>query len=395
MLLVAVLSIFGIFIILMQVKGASSTLFSFTINDPSTASPVTSEPPAAITIPGASYPVAYLGEENTTPETAPEVPSATLRMKLTLTDGSIPEGGTATNAIFQNKIPAIADRRPVFSGTTGIPHTLVFLELQRENGLTITSSIETDDAGEWRYMLAEDFADGLHTAHATVFTPDGGAILGTVFLQFTVGKPALPSADEAPLTPTESSLTAEPRTTVYVPRSLLEQRQVLFDIRAEIIGENKSNEIHPGDELFVQITLLNIGSPGYLVDSTVGYRLLDAAGNEYLNEKETVSVSTQTSYLKRFKTKPTMPEGRYRLEAVVEYADTEALSYANFSVTGVPVIALPGGVKADATILIQILTMTFAIAVFIAYLEHREVELLGKMIHQVSEEDLQKSGLIS
>ncbi|MEK7584377.1 MAG: hypothetical protein AAB490_03960, partial [Patescibacteria group bacterium] len=65
MLLVAGLSVSGIFIILMQVKGASSTLFSFTINDPSAASPVTSQPPTAITIPGASYPVAYRAQEGT------------------------------------------------------------------------------------------------------------------------------------------------------------------------------------------------------------------------------------------------------------------------------------------------------------------------------------------
>ncbi|MEK7583973.1 MAG: hypothetical protein AAB490_01905, partial [Patescibacteria group bacterium] len=346
--------------------------------------------------PGASYPVAYRAQEGTPSEPAPEVPSATLRMKMTLADGSVPEGGTATNMIFQNKVPTITDRHPTLSGSTSIPHTLMFLELQRENSTTITSSIKTDDSGEWRYSLAENFDDGLHTAHATIFTPDGGAILGTVFLQFMVGTTEFPAtADVSNSNPSGTSVVTEPRTTIYIPQSLLEKRQVLFDIRAEIIGVDESSEIRPGDELFAQITLLNIGSPGYLVDSAVSYRILDAAGNEYLNEKETVSVSTQTSYLKRFKMKPTIPEGHYRLEAVVNYADTEALSYTNFSITGAPVIVLPGGIKTDATILIQILTMTFAIAVFVAYLEHREVELLGKMIHQVSEEDLKKDGLIS
>mgnify|MGYP001193894251 CR=1 FL=1 len=104
---------------------------------------------------------------------------------------------------------------------------------------------------------------------------------------------------------------------------------VLFDVKLDIPFEY--SEVEPGDELKIQITLLNVGAPEK-VDVFATYFIKDLSGNIIYEETETFAVEKQISYPKTFKIhESTVPES-YVAIAEIRYADSFAVSSQLFRV---------------------------------------------------------------
>ena len=397
------LSGLGLGVVFLRVVGASASMTAFlSICDgpcPVPSAPVTTQPPAAsVDSSSPAGQLAYLSPPPVPPvvPTPPEPPTVAptdITLTLTLDDGttvngvvSAPDGGSGTSGGAQSSIPQFTTDRPTFHGTVGVPNALVFLELH--SGTVFTTTIAADDTGRWSWQPSSALTHEVHTLAITVFDPSGDVRLGSATLQFEITGPGGPPLGAG------AKHQGQSRTAIPIPPSLVDQRAVLFDIRARIVGMDQPYVIHPGDRIFIQVTLLNIGSPGKLVDAKVQYRLLGSDNTVLFTQQETVSVATQTSYLKIFTTKATMAEGSYRIEANVSYGDTEAVAYDSFKVAGAPVVPLFGTAKVDVSTLLEIFALILAIAVLVTYFEYKQLEIIRRLIHQVTEDDLKQQGLI-
>lgn len=106
---------------------------------------------------------------------------------------------------------------------------------------------------------------------------------------------------------------------------------VLFDVKLDIPANYE--EVEPGDELKIQITLLNVGAPEK-VDVFATYLIKDLRGNVIYEETETFAVEKQASYMKSFKIHESTPLGSYVAAVEIRYADSFAVSSQLFRVVG-------------------------------------------------------------
>ncbi len=104
---------------------------------------------------------------------------------------------------------------------------------------------------------------------------------------------------------------------------------VLFDVKLDIPAHYA--EVEPGDELKVQITLLNVGAPEK-VDVLATYFIKDLRSNIIYEETETFAVEKQLSYQKSLRIHESMPPGSYVAIVEVRYADSFAVSSQLFRV---------------------------------------------------------------
>ena len=391
---VIILSLIGISLVTLWVYGAADILFSLSISEP-TSAPVTSQEPVAI-IGSSPSPgiLAYLtGPAPTTPAESSEPASTSIQPVEIITNlfdqqGSVVADGTVSSrGVGQIVVPQVNTSRPQFQGNVGIAKAYIFLELHSDPAQAITTSLYADDQGNWSWQSPRDLAAGLHALYLTVFDPAGEIKLAESQMQFEV----VAVAPEQKLAAEREIKTKK----VVLPPSYLDQRLALFDVNVKLSGPSAEG-INPGDQIYAQVDLLNIGQPGVLVDAVVNYRILDQNGKIVYDEKETVAVAKQISYLKIFSTKPSFSAGEYNLEVNVAYDQSEAVSAFTFNVSGEPVIVLPGSrVSLNVSTVVQILVIVFSVAVILAYAEYAQVSALGKQLKMISERDLKNQKLIS
>lgn len=372
----------------MNVSDAANANISFFLRIGDPPAVIESHPPVPILGGGETEGgrLAYLVQP-TTPTPPSDIPPTLSPAEVTInlvSDGAVPDGGSVSRDTAQSAIPQITIVRPTFRGTVGVAGALLFLEL---HSTTITASFNAGEDGSWDWTPPRDLDPGSHILYITVFDPTGKVKIGSGSLQFDIISPVAKGTSQ----PTN---TQQSRTDVAIPPSLVAQRKVLFDIRVNVLGTT-SKSVQPGDSILAQVSLLNIGSPGYIVDALVHYQIINDASNRVLyEESETIGVSTQTSYLKSFSTKSTIPPGKYRLEASVTYGDTEAYSDDQFTISGVPVIATTSHTDMNVSTFVEVLVIVLAIALLIMYTEYHTMDVLQGVLRQVSEKDLKKNGLI-
>ncbi len=387
-LVIALMSAGGVFATVARVSGSSNVNLSFTIAD---ENPITASPP--IPIPGNSGPLPPSPTMPTPPEpTSPSVPPIPLTMQIETSAGVIPDAGTISSSGTQSTVPIMTDVRPKFHGHVGIPGAVVILELH--SAQIITSTVIVDANGDWSWQPTKDLAIGSHQLLITVMDQNETTQLGSMTFSFEIAS-SLPGDDTSHPRTLPQSNTTKPRTSLVLPAPTAQNSRVLFDVRVKVMELDANNELQPGKNILAQVSLLNIGSPGYLVDTAVTYRLLDPNNDPIFEQHETVGVASRTSYLKVFTTKPGMKQGTYKLEVTADYEDTEATAYDEFTIRGGPIIPLASTTQVDATLVMQILVGVLGLALFAAYLEHYQVENLSRIIHQVTDSDLKKNRLIS
>ncbi|OGY46706.1 MAG: hypothetical protein A3A24_03930 [Candidatus Buchananbacteria bacterium RIFCSPLOWO2_01_FULL_46_12] len=394
-LTIATVSLVGIVFTLVKATGAATILMSLTISEPPT---VSAKP--AVSVHGGGSPaslVAYLvnpPSPKAEPEPTVETNLSSLDLSVDLTTSTGDSFNLGTVAIEnQTDVPQLRDSRPAFSGNVGIPKAFLFIELHSDPASRVTVSLNADEDGFWSWRPSQPITTGPHTFYLTVFDPDGDTKLGQSGFQFEI---LSNEVDAASGLVDQTAGLGQPRRTTDIPDSLLDQRQVLFDVRVELLGEGEIKEINPGDQVLAKVTLFNIGAPGQLVDAAVTYSLVNYDTDQVIfHQSETIAVATQTSFLKTFDTRPTLAKGNYYLEVLVAYKDTEASAFEHFLIGGQSVITLPGNNKVDVSFAFQLLMVILTVAIFFTYFEYKQVESLGKKIHQVTEDDLRREGMIS
>ncbi len=91
----------------------------------------------------------------------------------------------------------------------------------------------------------------------------------------------------------------------------VESKGALLDVRVEILKEFLKT--YPGKEIMAEIKLFNVGEAGNRKDIKINYIIKDTEGKEIMNEEETVSLETQTSWIKRLTVSKSIESGRYIL----------------------------------------------------------------------------------
>lgn len=389
-LAVAIFSFVGIVLTVVRTTKAATVLMSLTVSEPS---PVEAQP--AVGVPGGGPPsmLAYLAsppppsDEADTTEGQSVTPLG-VAIRLATQNGDLFDFRDVT-LDTQASFPRFSDGRPVFSGEVDMPNALLFLELHSEPTNATTVSLNADAQGRWSWQPPRPIDPGVHYFYLSVFDPTGEIRLAQSSFKFELLSTALTTQIPEP-----TNLN-EPRTTVDIPHSLVDERQILFDVRVEVIGKQDTKQVNPGDDILAMIHLLNIGAPGKLVDAVVEYRLINQDNVVVFDQSETIAVATQASYLKAFRTKPTLPRGSYELEVTVSYGNTKASAHDNVLLNGSAVFALPGNTTVDVSFVFQLLMVILTIAILFAYFEHKQVEALGAKIHQVTEDDLRQQGMFS
>ena len=106
-------------------------------------------------------------------------------------------------------------------------------------------------------------------------------------------------------------------------------KKVLFDIAVEI--PRKYKKILPGEELLLQLSLLNLGEIGK-VDVEVEYIVKDFDGNILLTTIEFVAIETTLSHLKILNLPVDIAYGPYLIVVKVNYKDVTSAVSASFEV---------------------------------------------------------------
>ena len=106
-------------------------------------------------------------------------------------------------------------------------------------------------------------------------------------------------------------------------------RGPLFDVGVTI--PNRFLYVLPGEELFSEIKLFNLGQVGE-VDLQIDYIIKDEDGNDIIAEHETVAVATQTTFSKTFNIPEDAKYGRYVLYVKATYNEKVASATAWFNV---------------------------------------------------------------
>jgi hypothetical protein len=97
-------------------------------------------------------------------------------------------------------------------------------------------------------------------------------------------------------------------------------KSAIFDIIITIPNDYKI--VNPGDQLLATIKLVNLGSAGR-IDVSLDYWIADSEQNILLENKETVAVETQASFVKTFVIPADAKSGQYSLNAKLTYSETK------------------------------------------------------------------------
>jgi len=109
----------------------------------------------------------------------------------------------------------------------------------------------------------------------------------------------------------------------------IESDITLFDVKLDIPKEFK--EVHAGEDLRTQITLLNVGAPN-LVDVIATYLIKDLKGNIVYQASETFAVEGQKSFVKNYPIPKNLEAGNYVVIIEIRYENSFAVSSEFFQV---------------------------------------------------------------
>jgi len=96
----------------------------------------------------------------------------------------------------------------------------------------------------------------------------------------------------------------------------VKSKEIIFDISLDIPAKYK--EVFPGDDLFLQLTLFNLGEIGK-TDVSIDYIIKDFEGNIIIEESGIVAVETQASFSTIIKLPSKIKAGDYVAIAQVKY----------------------------------------------------------------------------
>ncbi|MDP2908684.1 MAG: hypothetical protein Q8N77_02665, partial [Nanoarchaeota archaeon] len=99
----------------------------------------------------------------------------------------------------------------------------------------------------------------------------------------------------------------------------VKKREALFDVKVKI--PDKFKTVYPGESVFADITLLNIGKIGQ-VDVEVDYSIKNPEGAVIASSKETIGVEVATSFTKTLTLPTDVISGNYTYSVSITYKDT-------------------------------------------------------------------------
>jgi len=143
----------------------------------------------------------------------------------------------------------------------------------------------------------------------------------------------------------------------------VESEQVLFDAKIDIPPGYK--EVKAGEDLKVQITLLNVGPPRK-VDVTTTYIIKDRQGNAVYESSETFAVEKQSSFVKSLRVPKNLKAGDYLAIIEVRYEKSFAVSSELFTILPKEGTIVQKAVKSNK-VLVSALIAFVALAMLSAY----------------------------
>lgn len=308
--------------------------------------------------------------------------------------------GSVTQSEAPPAPPKIKTKKPTFRGRVKLPRAVILLEIHSEPPEAMTTVIQADGEGNWEFSAPNELSDGEHTVYMVVFDPETEAELISTAMDFVVettteqkskepGQAESPEQTSQPSpTPISAALPPPPEASDYA------KGQLLFDIRATILPSYEV--INPGQNLLVELYLVNLSTGGRVTDVTVSYRIKNSQDQIVLEQSETLAVPYEQLFVRIFNTAYRLPSGRYTFETSLPYPDgrVEAVSATSFEVKGDPVLELKTGVKLNLNLILQALGLLLTVFSLITYYEFKQVRALAKIIHQVTEKDLAAKGFI-
>ena len=117
----------------------------------------------------------------------------------------------------------------------------------------------------------------------------------------------------------------------------VETKKPLFDVKVEI--PRKFLYVIPGEELFAEIELYNLGGTGR-IDVNLEYFIKDDEESIIVSEQETLAVETRTNFIKKFEIPEDIKFGKYIFYVKVTYDEEVASASAWFSVGKKPFFTL-------------------------------------------------------
>ncbi len=161
----------------------------------------------------------------------------------------------------------------------------------------------------------------------------------------------------------------------------VKSKKPLFDVNVEI--PKKLLKILPGEELLAKIKLFNIG--GERVDANLEYEIKSRENELILQEKETVAVETQASFIKEFLIPEDVNYGTYILYVRVTY-NNEIASASSWFDIGITIFTIERIILAVSVLII--------IALVIMIYEIRKVGKHLARYSKIDENILVEKGLI-
>ena len=176
--------------------------------------------------------------------------------------------------------------------------------------------------------------------------------------------------------------------------SFYEQEKLLMDIGVSI--PTTYQKINPGQDLLVELNLVNKFPQTGDREVTVTYKIKDEKGQTVLERSEKLAVREQATYARLFRTGYRLEPGKYNLEIYLPYPDGRIVAFStiDFEVEGAPVLALANGATVNLTLVFQVLSLLLTAFGLIAYYELKQVQTLDRIIHQITEQDLLAKGFI-
>jgi uncharacterized membrane protein len=110
----------------------------------------------------------------------------------------------------------------------------------------------------------------------------------------------------------------------------VESEGILLDVKTAILSGYK--KIVPGGDVLSEMSLFNLGNDSNSKDILIEYIIKDYEGNEIVNEKESLSIETQTSFIKRINIPKDAKIGNYILYVRAIYEGKVASSSDNFEI---------------------------------------------------------------
>lgn len=107
-----------------------------------------------------------------------------------------------------------------------------------------------------------------------------------------------------------------------------------LDALVSTSGQLTVQTLAPGEELPLQVQLLNFGTPDERVDVTLFYVVSDAEGGSIIQKTETVAVQTTASFIRNLQIPESVKSGVYYIDLTVQYKEQRfpAISRAQFNV---------------------------------------------------------------